>query len=58
MLICFNTTQTLLNIDLYTPFNFDDLLEEKNEEYKKELDKAKQRVTNVVNMCWQKDISH
>ena len=23
---CFNTTQTLLNIDLYTPFNFDDLL--------------------------------
>lgn len=39
---CFNTTQTLLNIDLYTPFNFDDLLEEKNEEYKKELDKAKE----------------
>ena len=39
---CFNTTQTLLNIDLFTPFNFDDLLEEKNEEYKKELDKAKE----------------
>jgi len=39
---CFNTTQTLLNIDLFTPFNFDDLLEEKNEEYKKELDKTKQ----------------
>jgi hypothetical protein len=35
----FNTSLTVLNIDLFTPFNFDDLLEEKKEEYKVGLDK-------------------
>ena len=44
--ICFNTSLTLLNIDLFTPFNFDDLLEDKKDNYKKELDK-----TEVNNEC-------
>ena len=44
--ICFNTTLTLLNIDLFTPFNFDDLLQDKRDKYKKELDK-----TEVNNDC-------
>jgi hypothetical protein len=35
----FNTSMTILNIDLFTPFNFDDLLEEKKEEYQTELSK-------------------
>ena len=38
---CFNTSQTILNNDLFTPFDFDNLLEEKNDEYKKELEKTK-----------------
>ncbi len=42
---CFNIMQTYLNNDLFTPFNFDDLLKEKNEEYKKELDKGKENNT-------------
>jgi len=44
--ICFNTTLTLLNIDLFTPFNFDVLLEDKTDKYKKELDK-----TELNNKC-------
>ena len=39
---------SVLNIDLFTPFNFDDLLEEKKEEYKVELDKK-----NAENRCAQ-----
>ena len=35
----FNTSMTILNIDLFTPFNFDDLLEEKKEEFQTELSK-------------------
>lgn len=37
----FNTSITLLNLDLFTPFDFDDLLEEKTVQHTKELDKAK-----------------
>ena len=36
----FNTAISYLNNDLYTPFDFDDLLEEKTEQHKKELDKT------------------
>jgi len=35
----FHTSLAILNVDLFTPFNFDDLLEEKKEEYKTGLDK-------------------
>jgi hypothetical protein len=35
----FHTSLAILNVDLFTPFNFDDLLEEKKEEYKSGLDK-------------------
>ena len=37
----FNTSQTILNNDLFTPFDFDNLLEEKKDEYKKELEKTR-----------------
>ena len=36
----FNTAISYLNNDLFTPFDFDDLLEEKTEQHKKELDKT------------------
>ena len=44
----FHTSMTVLNIDLFTPFDFDDLLEEKKEEYQLQLDKKQQE-----NQCGQ-----
>ena len=38
----FNTSLTVLNIDLFTPFDFDDLLEEKTGTFQVELEKKKQ----------------
>jgi hypothetical protein len=38
----FHTSLSVLNIDLFTPFDFDDLLEEKNESFQVELEKKKQ----------------
>jgi hypothetical protein len=38
----FHTSLTVLNIDLFTPFNFDDLLEEKKDAFQVELNKKQQ----------------
>ena len=38
----FNTSITILNLDLFTPFDFDDLLEEKKESFQVEIEKKKQ----------------
>ena len=38
----FNTSTTILNLDLFTPFDFDDLLEEKKESFQTELEKKKE----------------
>ena len=38
----YNTSMVILNLDLFTPFDFDDLLEEKNESFKVEIEKKKQ----------------
>ncbi len=38
----FHTSLTVLNIDLFTPFNFDDLLEEKKDAFQVEMNKKQQ----------------
>jgi len=37
----FNTSMTILNFDLFTPFDFDDLLEEKKESFQVDIEKKK-----------------
>lgn len=41
--LLYNTTLTLLNIDLFTPFDFDTLFEQKNNEFNKNLKKEAQQ---------------
>ena len=40
--LLFNTSMTILNLDLFTPFDFDHLLEEKKEAFQSELEKKKE----------------
>ena len=53
----FHTSMSVLNIDLFTPFNFDDLLEEKKEEYKVELDKKQAENQCAQNVLTKRYIS-